>query len=201
MRAEPARDLTVRLDDAHDLFADPDPDSDRAVSGIEELYRAVKVQTRVLVQRPNTYRVTIELPRAEITDGLGATIRARIKRYCERQIEQSQQELRTLRHQGIDSLWTGVFVLVPCLILSVLCTWLSQAGIHGLLQAALTVLAALFILSAGWVALWFPAEYFLYDTWPFQQDIRVYQQIAAAEVVIGARHEGPAVKEPVSADV
>ena len=47
--------------------------------------------------------------------------------------------------------------------------------------------SSLFVLSAGWVALWMPAEYFLYDGWPFQQDIRIYNQIADANLVIRER--------------
>jgi AcrR family transcriptional regulator len=155
--------------------------------GKEELYRAVKVQTQVVMQRPDTYQVSIELPSEKITAGLAEDLSARIKRYCQFQAEQSRQDLQMLRHQGVDSLWTSVFVLVPCLVLGVLCTWLSRSGINDLLQAVFFVVAMAFALGAGWVALWMPAETFLYDTWPFQQDRRVYQQIADATIVISER--------------
>jgi hypothetical protein len=195
MSTEQVREVTVRLEDAQDLFAEPDPGSDRSVSGMEELYRAVKVQTRVLLQRPHPYRVTIELPSEKITDGLAEDLSARMKRYCQFQAEQSRQDLQVLRHQGVDSLWMGSFVLLPGLVLGVLCTWLSQSGINGLLQAVFFVLAMVFILSAGWVALWMPAEFFLYDTWPFQLDMRVYQQLADADMVISERYEEAAPEE------
>ncbi len=51
-------------------------------------------------------------------------------------------------------------------------------------------------IGAGWVAVWMPFEYFLYDGWPFQQNMRIYQQIADADIVIkesqgvGATHLG-----------
>jgi len=32
-----------------------------------------------------------------------------------------------------------------------------------------------------------PFEYFLYDGWPFQQNMRIYNQIADADIVIKAR--------------
>jgi hypothetical protein len=83
----------------------------------------------------------------------------------------------------------SVFVLVPCLILGALYFWLSQRGINSVLEAVFLLAVVTFILSAGWVALWMPAEYFLYDTWPFQQDMRVYQQMAEAELMISERAE------------
>jgi hypothetical protein len=192
MSAELRDTVTVRLDDVDELFAEPEIGAERYVSGIEELYRAVKTQTRVFKQ-PRSYQVTIELPLEKITDGLADEISVKIKRYCQFKIEESQQGLKTLRLQGLDSVRVGVFVLIPCLLLGVLCTWLAQTGINNALQALVIVAAAIFILSAGWVALWMPAEFFLYDTWPFQQDMRVCQQIAAAEVVISERWvEAPA---------
>jgi hypothetical protein len=178
--------MTLRLDDVDELFEEPEVEAERNVSGIEELYRAVKAQTRVFKQ-PKPYQVTIELPLEQITDGLAEEINAKIKRYCQFKIGESQQGLKTLRLQGLDSVRVGVLVLIPCLLLGVLCTWLAQTGINQVLQALVIVAAAIFILSAGWVALWMPAEFFLYDTWPFQQDMRVYQQIADAEVVISER--------------
>jgi hypothetical protein len=200
MSAEPMRDVTVRLNDVKDFLEEPDPGADREVSGIEELYRAIKVHTRVLMQRPRAYRVTIQLPRDKITGGLGAGMRARIQRYCLAQTEQRRQDLRILHQQGIDTLWTGLFVLAPCFLLGALATWLSQSGVHGFLQALLIVAAAFFVLSAGWVALWFPAEYFLYDPGPLRQDMRAYQQMANAEVVISERHADVAEAGSASAE-
>ncbi len=186
MITEQPRTVSVRLYDVEDLFEEPGADADRFVSGIEEVYRAVKAQTRVF-RRLDPYQVSIELPLEKITDGLTEEVSAKIKRYCQFKTEESQQGLKTLRLQGLDSVRTGVLVLIPCLILGVLCTWLSRMGINGFLEAMFLVIAAIFILSAGWVALWMPAEFFLYDTWPFQQDMRVYQQIAEAELVINER--------------
>ena len=59
-----------------------------------------------------------------------------------------------------------------------------------------TAIATFFALSAGWVALWFPAEYFLYDPWPLKQDVRVYQQMAHADVIISARDADAAEGRP-----
>lgn len=200
MRTRPVRDITVRLSDARDFLEEPaDLGADRAAPGIEELYRAIKMHTRALVQRPGAYRVTIELPRDKITDGLQLDMRALIQRYCRIQTEQRRQDLRILRQQAIDSLWMSLIVLALCLVLGGLATWLSQSGSHGFLLVLVTAIATFFALSAGWVALWFPAEYFLYDPWPLKQDVRVYQQMAHADVIISARDTDAAEERPAPA--
>ena len=188
MSTEQTRAVRVRLDDVEDLFVDPETGADRYVTGIEELYRAVKVHTRVL-KRPEKYQVTIELPLVKITDGLADEMSLKIKRYCQFKAEESHQNLMVLRHQGLDSVWVSVVALIPCLILGAIYLWLSQRGINSVLEAVFLLVTLAFILSVGWVALWMPAEYFLYDTWPFQQDMRVYQQMAEAELVIRERPE------------
>lgn len=188
MSTEQTRAVRVRLDDVEDLFVDPETGADRYVTGIEELYRAVKVHTRVL-KRPEKYQVTIELPLVKITDGLADEMSLKIKRYCQFKAEESHQNLMVLRHQGLDAVWVSVVALIPCLILGAIYLWLSQRGINSVLEAVFLLVTLAFILSVGWVALWMPAEYFLYDTWPFQQDMRVYQQMAEAELVIRERPE------------
>jgi hypothetical protein len=201
METRPVRDVAVRLSDVNDFFVERDLGPYHTVSGIEELYRAVKVHTRVLMQRPGAYRVTLQLPHDKITEGLEADIRARIQQHCQFQTEQRRQDLQILRQQGIDSLWLSLFVLPPCLVLAVLATWLSQSGVHGFLQAALIVAATLFVVSAGWVALWFPVEYFFYDPWPLKQDVRVYQQMANADVVISERRADVTEAGPAPAEL
>jgi hypothetical protein len=185
MSKEQLREITLHLDDIQDLFADPDPGSDRYVSGMDYLYSEVRVH-----HRHEKFKVIIELPQEKITEGLLERTRTKIKRYCQFKVEQSHKELVVLRHQGVDALKTSIFVLVPCLVLGVIVTWLTQsgiAGIHGILEAVFIVIAAACVLGAGWVALWMPAEYFLYDGWSFQQDMRIYNQMADADIVINER--------------
>ena len=69
MSKEQLREVTLHLDDIQDLFADPEPGSDRFVSGIDSIYREVRVHTRLL-RRPDNYKVIVELPREQITEGL-----------------------------------------------------------------------------------------------------------------------------------
>jgi len=179
---EQLHEMTLHLDDIQDLFADPEPGTDRYVSGMDYLYGEVRIYPR-----HEKFKVTIELPQEKITEGLLERTRAKIKRYCQFKAEQSHKELVVLRHQGVDALKTSIVVLVPSLVVGVICTLLSQAGINNILEALFIIIAAASVLGAGWVALWMPAEYFLYDGWPYKHEMRIYHQIADADFVIRAR--------------
>jgi hypothetical protein len=122
------------------------------VSDIEEIYGAVKARSGVFKQ-PDPCEVTSGLPQEKITEGLAEHTSAKIKRYCHFKIEESQQALKTLRLQGLDSVRVVIFLPLPCLVLGVLYAWVTQTGINAVLQAVFIVAAAIFFLSAGWVAL------------------------------------------------
>ena len=74
-----------------------------------------------------------------------------------------------------------------CVVLGMGATAWSQSGINSVLEAMLLFIVAFCVLGAGWVAVWMPFEYFLYDAWPFQLDKRVYSLIADADIVIKER--------------
>ncbi len=186
MSKEHLHEITLPLDDIQDLFADPEPGSDRFVSGMDYLYGEVRVHTRVLKQ-PNKYTVTIVLPSEKIIEGLRENTSARIKRYCKFKAEQNHKDLRVLRLQGLDALRRSIWVALICVVLGIFATAWSQSGINSILEAVLLFIVAFCVLGAGWVAVWMPFEYFLYDGWPFQQDMRVYNQIADTDIMIKAR--------------
>jgi hypothetical protein len=183
MSDEQLREITLPLDDIQELFADPEPDSDRFVSGMDYIYGEVRVHTRVLKQ-PARYKVTIELPREKITEGLMEKTSAKIKRYCQFKAEQSHKEVIVMRHQGLDALRRSIWVALISVVLGIGATAWSQSGINSILEAVLLFIVAFCVLGAGWVAVWMPFEFFLYDAWPFQLDKRVYNLISDAEIVI-----------------
>ncbi len=186
MSKQQLHEITVPLDDIQELFADPEPGSDRFVSGMDYLYGEVRVHTRVLKQ-PHRYKVTLELPHEKITDDLLGKTRAKIKRYCQFKAEQSHKDLMVLRLQGLDSLRRSLWVALISVVLGIGATAYSQSGVNSVLEAVLLFIVAFCVLGAGWVAVWMPFEYFLYDGWPFQQNMRIYNQIADADIVIKAR--------------
>ena len=186
MSEEQLREITLPLDDIQELFADPEPVSDRFVSGMDYLYGEVRAHRRILKQS-ESFKVTIELPREKITEGLLERTSAKIKRYCQFKAEQSHKELIVLRHQGLDALRRSIWVALISVVLGIGATAWSQSGINSVLEAVLLFIVAFCVLGAGWVAVWMPFEYFLYDAWPFQLDKRVYSLIADADIVIKER--------------
>jgi hypothetical protein len=186
MSNEHLHEITLQFDDIQDLLADPEPGSDRFVSGVDSIYSEIRVHTRVHKQ-PERYKVTIELPREKITEGQLENTSEKIKRYCQFKVEQSHKELIVLRHQGLDALRRSIWVVLISIGLGLPATTLSQSGINSILEGVLLFIALFCALGAGWVAVWMPFEYFLYDGWPFQQDMRVYKQMADADLVIRER--------------
>jgi hypothetical protein len=182
MSKEQLHEITLHLDDIQDLFVDPEPASDRYVSGMDSLYSEVRVHSR-----HEKFKVTIELPQEKIREGLLERTSAKIKRYCKFKAEQSHKELIVLRHQGIEALRRSIWLALVCAVLGIIATAWSQSGINSILEAVLLFIVAFCVLGAGWVAVWMPFEYFLYDGWPFQHDMRVYNQIADADIVLKER--------------
>ncbi len=181
MSNELFHEIRVPLDDIQELFVDPEPGSDRFVSGMDSIYGEVRVHTRV--HRPfHRYKVIIELPREKITEGLLESTRTKIKRYCQFKAEQNHKDLKVLYLQGWDSLRRSIWVALVAVLLGAAASIYSQAGIHGILQVLTLFIVGFCVLGAGWVAVWMPFETFLYDGWPFQQNMRIYQQIADADI-------------------
>lgn len=182
MSKEQLHEMTLHLDDIQDIFADPEPGSDRYVSGIDYLYSEIKTHSP-----REKFKVTIVLPQEKITEALVEKTREKVKRYCRFKIEENQKELIAQRHERSYALWVGLTVLVVGLVLAGILTLIARSiepsGIN-LLLAVLLAIAGQGFVVAGWVAMWQPVELILYDWWPFRRDIRIYKQIADADIVI-----------------
>ena len=177
-------EITLHLDDIQYLFADPEPDSEMFVSGMDSLHSDIRASLR---REKFKVTITIVLPQGKITEGLVDKTREKIKRYCQFKIEENHKELIALRHEGNNALLVGITVLVVCLALAGILTITAQSGSESGMNTILAFMLAIVgqsFLIAGWVAMWQPAEILLYDWWPFRQDIRIYKHIADADIVI-----------------
>jgi hypothetical protein len=200
MSSSPMRNVTVRLTDLHELFTQPQPRSARPVSGMQELYDVVKLQSRFLT-RPCAYQVTLELPAEQITDGLADELRLQITRYCAVRAQARREDLFNLRDHSSamsgamssamsgDAQETGNWLLAPMLLLGSLWTWLPHASLQSALQTMALVVAAALSVGVGWIALQLPGSFTPYDSQPLQQELRVYHLLAAADLRIRARSE------------
>ncbi len=145
MSKEQLHEITVPLDDIQDLFADPEPGSDRFVSGMDYIYGEVRVYTRV--HNPShRYKVTLELLPEKITEGLLESTRAKIKRYCLFKAEQNHKDLRVLRLQGWDALRRSLWVALIAVVLGTGATIYSQSGVNTVLEAILLFIVGFCVL-------------------------------------------------------
>ena len=78
-------EIPLHLDDIQYLFEDPGPDSEMFVSGMDYLYSEIKTHSR-----HEKFKVIIELPHKDVTEGQADRVRQKMKQYCRFKIEQNQ---------------------------------------------------------------------------------------------------------------
>ena len=177
MARERRYDMLLHLDNLAQFFAVSEPDpfdpGVRFASGLETMISQLK--PKALIRR---VRATILLPSDQITPDAEARLREALARYCQHHITQNQQDLISLRWQGIKALQNGVIFLGICLLLSTLFEnagtlpeWLRRFGSEG-------------FLIAGWVSLGHPIEILLYEWWPFSRQIHIYESILRMEIIL-----------------
>jgi len=172
-------DITLRLDDIHDLFEPPVAnyfsDEPRYTSGIETIIDELKPKALTVKAR-----TTITLPESRLEPDLEQKIRAALTRYCQHKIWQNKHELIALRWKGLKALQDGLIFLAICLLVSAL---FENAGF---LPEFLRRFLGEGFLIAGWVSLWHPIEVLLYEWWPFSRENRMYAAIMTMEIIVKA---------------
>jgi hypothetical protein len=171
-------EISLPLDDTQDLFVDPEPGSDRYVSGMDYLYSEIKTYSR-----HEKVKVVIELLQENITEGLGGRTREKMKRYCQFKIEENHKQLIALRHQGFALLWIGLIVSLICLVIGGILYLVEPWNVTTVLGAVPAIIVTILVIVI-WIAMSIPLQTLLFDWWPFRRDIRIYEQIAAADLVI-----------------
>lgn len=171
-----ARDLpheiTLRLHDIHDLFALPRHnafhDNYLPLSGIDQIVLQLKY-----ARLRNGVHVTLILPEGtnEGTD-LHAEVQTAIQRYCNTRINNLMFELKARQLTVVRSLQVGVMVLGISLALA------AAVSRSEFLVDWLRTLLANSISIFGTVALWTPADAFLFGMRPLYNEIHICQAIA-----------------------
>jgi hypothetical protein len=90
--------------------------------------------------------------------------------------EQTRSALKHLLRQGRVSLVIGVVFVTLCLLAA---DAIEKLGTHTgstIARESLTIV--------GWVAMWRPLQIFLYDWWPLQRQILLYQKLSSAHIQV-----------------
>ena len=70
----------------------------------------------------------------------------------------------------------GLLFLILCLLLSEFLAKLNMGAATDIIKEGLTI--------CGWVAMWRPLEISLYDWWPLQKQIRLYQALCGSLIQV-----------------
>jgi hypothetical protein len=170
-------EVNLHLADINHMFTAPEFDLESPhwipSSGIDYAVSQLK-PTRL--REP--LRLTAFLPAEKVEPILVEKTRAMLRRYCQYRINAAHDELASLRWQGLKALQSGLILLAICLSLSAL-----TGSAETLPETLRNLLSESFVI-AGWVSMWHPAELLLYAWWPIWREIRIYQHIMEAELVI-----------------
>ena len=89
---------------------------------------------------------------------------------------QTRKALKQLLLQGRTSLAIGFVFVALCLLGADAINRLGNNAGYSIASESLTI--------AGWVAMWRPMQIFLYDWWPLQKQIRLYQRLGHAHIQV-----------------
>lgn len=88
--------------------------------------------------------------------------------------ELTRSSLKHLLQQGRMSLVIGLVFVTLCLLAADVIENLGTHAGSTIARESLTII--------GWVAMWRPLQIFLYDWWPLQRQIRLYQKLGRAHI-------------------
>jgi hypothetical protein len=175
--------ITLKLNDIHDLFALPRHDAFKEdylpLSGIDQI--ALRLRRARL---ENGLHVTFIVPAGgDPNPNLHGDVQAAIKRYTTIRLNNILFELRARQLTVIRSLQVGVIILGISLALAAAIS--HTEGIVDWLRMLLSNSISIF----GSVALWSPADAFLFGIRPLYNDTHIY--LAMRDMTFDIQYEKP----------
>jgi hypothetical protein len=179
-RSRAARELTLELEDADELFTARAPDVASGMpgqpSGIERIHEELDARS---LRDP--LAAVIVLPPAKVQPDLACHIARAVERYCDMEIARAEDQLRLLRREGIRTFLIGLSLFIVFVSI-------AEALAHtGLPDEVRNVLGTdgLFLV-VGWVGLWYPIETLLYSPRPHRQEIAILRAMREMPIEVRA---------------
>lgn len=150
--------VDIRLNDLRQLFdwRDPSPFRERDLDDV-----AVEYILGCLKELPKSSKVvlSIQVPEATLLKLKEEELSRVVKSYFTYQLELLVKDFRSILKRGVYSLGIGLLFLGTCVALSIfLPPYLESQVLKTFTTEGLIVV--------GWVAMWRPADVFLYSWWP-----------------------------------
>lgn len=129
--------------------------------------------------------LVVHLGREAATPDNETVLREAVHEYFRQRAKATRRGLRQLFRVGRISLLIGIGVLAAAIgIGEAVAGFVRKDSYGGLVKETLVI--------GGWVALWRPAEIFLYDWWPIRAAARLEDRLAEMDVrVVGAEGLAP----------
>jgi hypothetical protein len=172
-------EIQLSLNNKEELFAEPtadpfDPDS-RYLSGIDEIVGELRLKPQDLDKKS---RLVVHLPQTVLKPDTKSSLTAALNRYCAAMIMENQQVIKELRVSSRRQAISSLIIVVAILLLTILLVTLIPG-----LQAVSGAIAG-FVGIAIWVIFWEPIYNYIYAWRPNQLDIRIFENLRDAELVI-----------------
>jgi hypothetical protein len=119
------------------------------------------------------FHITIHLEQWPTDGDPNEMLTAAVHNHFSYKTDRTRAALKHLLQQGRMSLAIGIVFVTLCLLAADAIGKFGYAG-SSIAQESLTII--------GWVAMWRPLEIFLYDWWPLQRQIRLYQRLSSAHI-------------------
>jgi hypothetical protein len=179
LRHELIRELTLRLQEADELFVGRGPD---VASGIPPVPPGIEQIRSELASRslPAAVATEIVLPRTRVQPDLAHNISLAVNRYCEVGIAEADSQLRAMRREGFR--WLAIGAVMYAVFLS-----LAGAIVRSAPAAVRDIFGddGLFVVVA-WVGLWYPLDTLLYSGRPYRQEKNLLQAMHGMQIVVMA---------------
>ena len=176
-------DIDLHLKEIKHLFVDPElnPFENQRLqtSGSEEAANYLRIKER----KVDNIRLNIFLPSEQIEPDLKSRTADALSRYCDFKILQNQRQLEIERSAGWRAVMIGLIFSAVCLLI------VLMVNLLGPISDTLLVVFVGFFTILIWMAIWNPAEAFLYGLPPYRREIKTYKALKNAEVVI--KEEAP----------
>ncbi len=171
-------DIDLHLKDIKYMFVDPElnpfEDLRLQISGVEEATNFLRIKEVKKVK----VKLNIFLPPGQAESDLQSKTASALSRYCDFKILQNRRQLEIGRAAGWRAVMIGLVFVCICLLM------ILAADLMGPFSETLLVIFVGFFTILIWMAVWSPAEVFLYGLQPYRLEIRTYEALKGAEVLI-----------------
>ena len=124
-----------------------------------------------------SFHITIHLEQWPSGDDPGEMLTGAIHNHYRFKAELARNALKSFLQLGRMSLLIGVVFVSICLFLADVIDQFGTPTVHySIARESLTIV--------GWVAMWRPLQIFLYDWWPLQKKVRLYQKLGNAHIKV-----------------